>query len=75
MAKRKKRKYTRHPMTSDRVIGKVQAIRRKNNVAWMDILRLAFKTKPRKAKQIMTQIVANDQEITKWMARLGKGKK
>ncbi len=70
----KKRKYVRRPMTDDRIITKVQAIRRKNNIAWMNILRLAFKARPKQARKIMDEINKNDVLVTKWMSRLG-GKK
>lgn len=69
---RKKRKYVRRPMTDDRIITKVQSIRRKNNIAWMNILRLAFKAKKKQARKIMSEINRNDALVTKWMGRLGK---
>lgn len=68
---RKKRKYIRHKNTPDRVITKITAIRRKNNIAWMNILRLAFKVKPRLAKKIMAEITENDRLVTRWMQKLG----
>lgn len=58
-------------ITDAKIIDKVQAIRRKNNVAWMNILRLAFKAKPKEAKAIMTEINKNDALVTKWMSQLG----
>lgn len=67
----KKRKYTRHPVTPERVIKKITSIRTKNNKQWMNILKLAFKAKPRLAKKIMASIVENDRLVTHWMAKLG----
>lgn len=61
----------RGKLTGDKIIDKVQAIRVKNNRAWMNILRLAFKAEPQKAKKIMTQINKNDAAVTKLMSRLG----
>ena len=37
-------------------IDQIQLIRQKNNVNWMDILRLAFKYAPKEASQIMNKI-------------------
>ena len=67
----KKRKYTRRPMTNDRIIKSITSIRTKNNKQWMRLLALAFKAKPRQAGKIMNQIVENDRQVTKWMSRLG----
>lgn len=69
---KKKRKYVRRPMTDDRIIKKITSIRTRNNKQWMNMLKLAFKSKPRATAKIMNSIVANDQAVTKWMARLGK---
>jgi aspartate/tyrosine/aromatic aminotransferase len=69
---RKKRKYTRRPMTDDRIIKTITSIRTKNNKAWMNMLRLAFASKPRQAAKIMNQIVENDKLVTKWMEKLGR---
>lgn len=57
--------------TNDKIIDKIQEIRRKNNVCWMNILRLAFEAQPKKAKKIMQQINKNDAKVTMWMGRLG----
>jgi len=67
----KKRKYIHRPITDDIIITKVQSIRRKNNIAWMNILRLAFRAKPKQARRIMDDINKNDILVTKWMSRLG----
>ncbi|GAG58278.1 unnamed protein product [marine sediment metagenome] len=45
-------------------IGKIQEIRTVNNKLWMDLLRLAMKVSPDKAKDIMRQIVKNDERVT-----------
>lgn len=69
---RKKRKYVRRPMTNDRIIKKITSIRTRNNKQWMNMLKLAFQSKPVAAGKIMNSIVANDQAVTKWMGRLGR---
>lgn len=68
---RKKRKYTRRPMTTDRIVRTITSIRTRNNKQWMALLGLAFKAKPRQAKKIMSAIVENDRQVTKWMSKLG----
>lgn len=57
-------------MTPKRILGMVQRIRSRNNRVWMKIVELAIATKPRKAKAIIRQIVANDQKVTKWLSRI-----
>jgi len=42
----------------------LQKIRSKNNVNWMDILRLAFKLDPKKASKIMKKINYDDKKIS-----------
>lgn len=68
---RKKRKYTRRPMTTERIIKTITSIRTRNNKQWMALLQLAFKEKPRAAHKIMGKIVENDKQVTRWMAKLG----
>jgi hypothetical protein len=50
-------------MTDDEIIDKIQEVRKANNIAWMDILRLAFETNKIKAKHIFSQITKNDSKI------------
>lgn len=69
---RKKRKYVRRHVTDDIVIKAITSIRTRNNKQWMAMLKLAFKARPRAAKNIMSSIVENDRQITKWMSRLGR---
>ena len=38
-----------------KIIDKIEKIRSKNNVNWMNILRLAFKLDPKKASKIMSK--------------------
>jgi hypothetical protein len=66
----KKRKYVRRKITNELIVKEVTKIRRKNNSCWMNLLALAFKSKPRQAKKIMEAITENDRNVTKWMTRL-----
>ena len=56
----------------DKIVTAITRIRRKNNIAWMALLKLAFKARPKQAAKIMAQITRNDTEVTKWMKKLGQ---
>ena len=58
-----------------KLIDQIQKIRSKNNVNWMDMLRLAFKHDPKNAAKIMTQIYFDDQKISKLVKKLAKNSK
>jgi len=53
-------------------INKVQKIRARNNVNWMNILRLAFKHAPRESGNLMKKINADDKKISKLLNKLSK---
>ena len=55
-----------------KIIGKIEKIRSKNNVNWMNILRLAFKLDPKEAKKIMKKINYDDKKILNFLSKLGK---
>ena len=63
-------------MTSNKkylsIISKIEKIRSKNNVNWMNILRLAFKLDPVSAKKIMKKINYDDKKISNLLSKLGK---
>ena len=61
----KNTKYTR-------IIGQIEKIRSKNNVNWMNILRLAFKLDPVQASKIMKKINYDDKKISKLLNELSK---
>ena len=52
------------------IINKIQKIRSKNNVNWMDLLRLAFKLDPKNASKIMKKINYDDKKISNLLKRL-----
>lgn len=54
------------------IINKIQKIRSKNNVNWMNILRLAFKHDPRNASKIMSKINTDDKKINDLVKKLKK---
>ncbi len=55
-----------------KIISKIEKIRSKNNVNWMDILRLAFKLDPIEASKIMKKINHDDKQIARLLSKLAK---
>ena len=53
-----------------RIIDKIEKIRSKNNVNWMNILRLAFKLDPKSASKIMKKINYDDKKISDLLKKL-----
>ena len=47
-----------------KIINKIEKVRSKNNVNWMNILRLAFKHAPKEASQLMKKVNSEDQKIS-----------
>ena len=56
----------------NKIINQIQKVRTKNNVNWMNILRVAIKFAPIEAKKIIKQINVNDKEISKLISKLSK---
>ena len=52
------------------IINKISLIRSKNNINWMNLLRLAFKHAPKKANRIIKKINADDKKISKQLQNL-----
>ena len=55
-----------------KIINQIEKIRSKNNVNWMNILRLAFELDPVSASKIMKKINYDDKKISKLLSKLGK---
>ena len=55
-----------------KIINKIEKIRSKNNVNWMNILKLAFKIDPRNASKIMNKINYDDKKISNLLKKLSK---
>ena len=55
-----------------KIIDQIEKTRSKNNVNWMNILRLAFKYDPKAAAQIMSKIYSDDMRIGKLAKKLTK---
>ena len=56
-----------------KILSKIEKIRsKKNNVNWMNILRLAFKLDPKSAAKIMKKINYDDKKISNLLTKLSK---
>ena len=53
-----------------KIIDEIEKVRTRNNVNWMDVLRLAFTHAPEEAKDLMKKINTADDEISKLLKRL-----
>tara|TARA_B100001057_G_scaffold497809_1_gene602973 strand:- start:1158 stop:1343 length:186 start_codon:yes stop_codon:yes gene_type:complete len=56
----------------NKIINQIQKVRAKNNVNWMNILKLAFKLDPKKASKIMSKINYDDKIISLLLKKLNK---
>ena len=52
------------------LIREIEKTRSKNNKNWMDLLRLALRYAPLKAKKVLREINKNDQKISKLLKSL-----
>ena len=62
---KKKNKYLK-------IIDQIEKIRKKNNVNWMDILRVAYSSNPKKTASIISKIYKEDKNISKLAKKLTK---
>lgn len=52
------------------IIDEIEKIRTKNNVNWMDILRLVFKVSPEEGRQLMAKVDEHDNRISNLVKEL-----
>ena len=45
------------------IISQIENIRKKNNINWMNILRIAFKYNPKATARVMSKIYTDDKRI------------
>jgi len=57
-------------MTDLEIIDEIEKVRTKNNVNWMDVLRLAFKHAPNDARQLVGKINEHDKKIAALLDQL-----
>ena len=55
-----------------KIIDEIEKIRTKNNVNWMDVLRLAFTYAPDEARKLMKKINEEDNRISELFEKLSK---
>ena len=55
-----------------KIIDEVENVRKKNNKNWMDILRVAFSSDPKKTAKIFSRIYRDDKLISKLAKKLTK---
>ena len=56
----KKKKISKNYL---KIISQIENIRKKNNINWMNILRIAFKYNPKATAKIMSKIYLDDKRI------------
>jgi len=54
----------------NKIINQIQKIRSKNNVNWMNLLKLAFRLDPKNASKIMKKINYDDKQISNLLKKL-----
>jgi len=54
----------------NKILTQIEKIRSKNNVNWMNILRLAFELDSKRASKIMSKINYDDKKISKLLNQL-----
>ena len=54
------------------IIDDVEKVRTKNNVNWMDVLRLAFIHAPEESKKLMKKINQEDNRVSELFEKLSK---
>ena len=64
MKKEKKRK------NYFKIISQIENIRKKNNINWMNILRIAFKYNPKATARVMAKIYSDDKRIGQLVKKL-----
>ena len=52
------------------IINKIELIRSKNNINWMNILRIAIKYSPEETKNLLRKINNQDQKISKLLKKI-----
>ena len=64
-----KKKSTKHYF---KIIKKIERVRSKYNVNWMDVLRLSFKHAPKESRKLIKKINLQDKRISNLITQLAK---
>ena len=54
------------------IIDEIERIRTRNNVNWMDVLRLAFRHAPDEARELMKKINMEDDRVSSLLKKLAE---
>ena len=54
------------------IIDEIEQIRTRNNVNWMDVLRLAFRHAPDEARELMKKINMEDDRVSSLLKKLAE---
>lgn len=57
---------------SSKIFDKIENVRKKNNKNWMNILRVAYESNPKKTILILNNILSKDSELIKLANQLKK---
>lgn len=55
-----------------KIIDKIEKVRSKNNINWMDVLRLGFRHAPNETRKLVRKINSEDKKISNLLKQLGK---
>ena len=66
----KRKKRTKKIKRVSDIINKIQNTRSKNNINWMDILRIAMKYSPKETKKLLRRINTQDKRISKLLKKI-----
>jgi hypothetical protein len=53
-----------------KIISQIENVRKKNNINWMNILRIAFKYNPKATAKVMSKVYSDDKRIAKLVKKL-----
>jgi len=54
------------------IVNEIEKIRTRNNVNWMDLLRIGLKYAPKETKKIIRKINSDDRRISELFSKLGE---
>lgn len=55
---------------TEATLAEIEAVRARNNVAWMALLRLALRVAPEEARALLAEITANDQAVSRLLSSI-----
>tara|TARA_B100000029_G_scaffold181513_1_gene179196 strand:+ start:651 stop:857 length:207 start_codon:yes stop_codon:yes gene_type:complete len=67
-----KKKSNKGSQYYNKIIDKIESVRSKNNVNWMNLVRLSFSLDPKKTAKILAEIYKQDKKISNLAKKLQK---